>query len=307
MKFAAKASLKYQVLFVIGIIAISFSSIFIRWSDAEAPVIGMYRLFLTNLIMLPFVWRARKEMFSLTGRQWGWLLLSGTLLGLHFLFWIGSLSYTTVASSTVILTLEPILVVTASYFLFGTRINRTMVLGIGLALVGSIVIGAGDFQVSGSALHGDLLSLLGTFAVAAHMLAGKQILQSMSAFVYNFWVFFTAASLLAVYNLAQGYAFTGYSPKEWGVFLLLAVVPTLFGHYLFNWLMQYMSASAVSMAVLGEPVFASLLAWLLLKESLSGLQLGAGAVILAGVWLFIANNKEEAKSAPKPERYRKSA
>lgn len=270
-------------------------------------MIGMYRLFLTNLIMLPLVWKSRKEMFSLTGRQWGWLLLSGTLLGLHFLFWIGSLSYTTVASSTVILTLEPILVVSASYFLFGTRINRTMMLGIGLALVGSIVIGAGDFQVSGSALHGDLLSLLGTFAVAAHMLAGKQILQSMSAFVYNFWVFFTAASLLAVYNLVQGYSFTGYSSKEWGVFLLLAVVPTLFGHYLFNWLMQYMSASAVSMAVLGEPVVASLLAWLLLKESLSGLQLGAGAVILAGVWLFIANNKEVPKPAAEPERRRKSA
>lgn len=307
MNSTARASLKYQILFIIGIIAISFSSIFIRWSDAEASVIGMYRLFLTNLIMLPLVWKSRKEMFSLTGRQWGWLLLSGTLLGLHFLFWIGSLSYTTVASSTVILTLEPILVVSASYFLFGTRINRTMMLGIGLALVGSIVIGAGDFQVSGSALHGDLLSLLGTFAVAAHMLAGKQILQSMSAFVYNFWVFFTAASLLAVYNLVQGYSFTGYSSKEWGVFLLLAVVPTLFGHYLFNWLMQYMSASAVSMAVLGEPVVASLLAWLLLKESLSGLQLGAGAVILAGVWLFIANNKEVPKPAAEPERRRKSA
>ncbi|GIO45132.1 DMT family transporter [Paenibacillus apis] len=307
MNSTTRASLKYQILFIIGIIAISFSSIFIRWSDAEASVIGMYRLFLTNLIMLPLVWKSRKEMFSLTGRQWGWLLLSGTLLGLHFLFWIGSLSYTTVASSTVILTLEPILVVSASYFLFGTRINRSMMLGIGLALVGSIVIGAGDFQVSGSALHGDLLSLLGTFAVAAHMLAGKQILQSMSAFVYNFWVFFTAASLLAVYNLVQGYSFTGYSSKEWGVFLLLAVVPTLFGHYLFNWLMQYMSASAVSMAVLGEPVVASLLAWLLLKESLSGLQLGAGAVILAGVWLFIANNKEVPKPAAEPERRRKSA
>ncbi|WP_044477169.1 DMT family transporter [Paenibacillus antibioticophila] len=307
MNSTARASLKYQILFIIGIIAISFSSIFIRWSDAEASVIGMYRLFLTNLIMLPLVWKSRKEMFSLTGRQWGWLLLSGTLLGLHFLFWIGSLSYTTVASSTVILTLEPILVVSSSYFLFGTRINRTMMLGIGLALVGSIVIGAGDFQVSGSAVHGDLLSLLGTFAVAAHMLAGKQILQSMSAFVYNFWVFFTAASLLAVYNLVQGYSFTGYSSKEWGVFLLLAVVPTLFGHYLFNWLMQYMSASAVSMAVLGEPVVASLLAWLLLKESLSGLQLGAGAVILAGVWLFIANNKEVPKPAAEPERRRKSA
>ncbi|GJM69435.1 hypothetical protein HMSSN036_16510 [Paenibacillus macerans] len=74
--------------------------------------------------------------------------------------------------------------------------------------------------------------------------------------------------------------------------MLLAIVPTLFGHYLFNWLMKYLSASAVSMAVLGEPVFASLLAWLLLKESLSALQLSAGALILCGVWIFIRYGKE---------------
>lgn len=76
-----------------------------------------------------------------------------------------------------------------------------------------------------------------------------------------------------------------------GIFLLLAIVPTLFGHYLFNWLMKYLSASAVSMAVLGEPVFASLLAWMLLKESLTPLQLSAGALILCGVWIFIRYGK----------------
>lgn len=307
MQTNTKTSVTYQILFIVGIIAISFSSIFIRWSNAEASVIGMYRLYLTNLIMLPMVWKFRREMFSLTRRQWGWLLLSGALLGLHFLLWISSLSYTTVASSTVILTLEPILVVIASFFLFGTKINRIMLLGIGLALAGSIVIGAGDFRVSGTALHGDLLSLLGAVAVAAHMLAGKQILQSMSAFVYNFWVFFTAANLLAAYNLFQGHSFTGYAPKEWGVFLLLAIVPTLFGHYLFNWLMQYMSASSVSMGVLGEPVFSSLLAWVLLREALSGIQLVAGIVILLGVWLFISNSKETPKQAAEPDKYRESA
>lgn len=137
-----------------------------------------------------------------------------------------------------------------------------------------------------------MLSLLGTIAVAIHMLAGKQLLKHISAFVYNFLVFAVAATSLAVYNAICGLPFTGYAPREWGIFLLLAIVPTLFGHYLFNWLMKYLSASAVSMAVLGEPVFASLLAWLLLKESLSALQLSAGALILCGVWIFIRYGKE---------------
>lgn len=307
MNMKSKSSVSYELLYIIGIIAISFSSIFVRWSNAEVSIVAMYRLYLTNLLMLPLAWKYRGEMLSLTSRQWRGLLLSGAMLGLHFLLWMSSLRLTTVASSTVILTLEPILVMLGSFLLFGVKINRPMLIGMGVALVGSVAIGSGDFKLSGTALQGDLLSLLGTIAVAVHMLVGKQLLKNMSAFVYNFWVFFTAATMLAGYNAVRGFAFTGYAPREWGIYLLLAIVPTLFGHYLFNWLMKFISASAVSMAVLGEPVFASLLAWLLLKESLTGVQLVAGVAILGGVWIFIRYGKETSEAEPELSSLKKSA
>ncbi|RCX15359.1 drug/metabolite transporter (DMT)-like permease [Fontibacillus phaseoli] len=307
MNLKSKSFVSFELLYIIGIIAISFSSIFIRWSNAEVSVVGMYRLYLTNLLMLPLAWKYRKEMFSLTSGQWKGLLLAGAMLGLHFLFWMASLRLTTVASSTVILTLEPILVMFGSFFLFGAKINRPMLAGMALALIGSVAIGSGDFKLSGTALQGDLLSLLGTVAVAAHMLVGKKLLTNMSAFVYNFWVFFTAATMLAGYNAVRGFEFTGYAPREWGIYLLLAIVPTLFGHYLFNWLMKFISASAVSMAVLGEPVFASLLAWMLLKESLTWLQMIAGVVILCGVWIFIRYGKETPAVEPKLSTLKESA
>ncbi|MDQ0115106.1 DMT family transporter [Paenibacillus harenae] len=283
----------YDLLYMIGIIAISFSSIFVRWSEADVAVIAMYRLYLTNLLMLPFVWKYRHEFMRLSARQWRLLALSGVMLGAHFLLWMASLRLTTVASSTVLLTLEPLLVMLGSYWLFRTKANRMMLWGLGIALVGSILIGAGDFSLSGDALLGDVLSMLGAAAVAVHMLAGKQLRNEMSAFVYNFAVFFLAATSLAMYNIVLGNPFTGYSEREWGLFLLLAIVPTLFGHYLFNWLLKYMNAAAVSMAVLGEPVISSLLAWWLLHESLSGYQLAAGCFILFGVWLFIRHGKEK--------------
>lgn len=292
MHNAVKPLGKYEILYVIGIIAISFSSIFIRWSHADVSVIGMYRMFLTNLLMLPLLWRYREEIRKLSAKQWRGLLFSGLMLGLHLLLWMGSLRLTTVASSTVILTLEPIIVMFGSFFLFKTKINKAMVIGVTLALLGSVAIGSGDFALSRQAVTGDLLSLLGTVAIAVHMLAGKQLLHHVSAFVYNFSVFLVAGIAMAIYNVAAGIPFTGYSRGEWGIFLLLAVIPTLFGHYLFNWLMKYLSASVVSMAVLGEPVFASLLAWVLLKESLTPLQLSAGVLILFGVWIFIRYGKE---------------
>ncbi|WP_145046625.1 MULTISPECIES: DMT family transporter [Paenibacillus] len=286
------------LLFFVGIIAISFSSIFVRWSSADVAVIAMYRLFLTNLLMLPFIWKYRHEMLRLNFRQWALLVASGVMLALHFLLWMGSLRLTSVASSTVILALEPILILAGSIWLFKAKVNRMMIIGMGIALLGSIAIGAGDFQLAGTALQGDILSLLGTIAVAVHMLLGQFLRSGLSAFSYNFWVFFVAACTLAVYNLIQGHAFGGYAATEWGIFLLLAIVPTIFGHYLFNWLLQYMNATTVSMGVLGEPVFSSLLAWMLLGESLSTLQMSAGVFILFGVWIFIRYGKTKPQLAP---------
>ncbi|WP_160034556.1 DMT family transporter [Paenibacillus sp. An7] len=294
---------KYELLYIIGIVAISFSSIFVRWSAAEVSVIAMYRLFLTNLLMTPLLYKYRHDIFRLSKKEWITLGISGIMLGLHFLLWMSSLRLTTVASSTVILTLEPILVMLGSMWIFATKPNRMMLIGMGMAVAGSVIIGAGDFQVSGNALKGDFLSLLGTIAVAIHMIIGQYARKNISAFVYNFWVFLFAGSSLAVYNAGNQISFTGYDAREWGIFLLLAIVPTLLGHYLFNWLLKVMNATTVSMSVLGEPVIASLLAWVLLGEALTILQLIAGVIILTGVWFFLRYGSEplDAETMPLTE------
>jgi len=275
------------LLLLIGILAISFSSIFVRWSDAPVSVMAMYRLFLTNLIMLPLLFKYRSDIKQLIKWDWFWLFASGLMLGLHFLLWMGSLRYTTVASSTAILSLEPILVMVGSFWLFRHRTPLLGIAGMTLAIAGSILIGWGDLGLSAKALTGDVLSFLGTVAVAFHMLLGKNLRTRISAFIYSFFVFGVAGAVLAIYNLCLDFSFTGYPAKEWGLFLLLAIVPTLFGHFLFNWLLKYMKAASVSMTVLGEPIGAGILAYFLLGEEIRLHQVLAGCLLLFGVWLFI--------------------
>lgn len=285
------------LLLLVGIVAISFSSIFVRWSNSPVSVAAMYRLVITALIMLPFLWGFRQDMREIRLRDWIGLAWSGLALGLHFLLWMGSLKLTTVASSTAILALEPVFVLIGACIFFRQRTNLLAVLSMLVAITGAILIGYGDWGLTRQALLGDLLSLLGTVAVAIHMLLGKKLLSRVPAFLYSFFVFIFAAAILALYNLGLGYAFTGYEASEWVIFLLLALVPTLFGHYLFNWLLKYMRPESVSMSVLGEPLGATVLAYLLLGESVTWLQAAAGALLLLGVWLFLRSNEKE--PAPK--------
>ncbi|MCI3927220.1 DMT family transporter [Paenibacillus sp. TRM 82003] len=281
-----RKALIWSLLFV-GIVAISFSAIFVKWSAAPVSVIGMYRLALTLVGMTPFLFRYRAELRAVSRRDWLLLTLSGFMLCLHFLFWMGSLRFTTVASSTVLMTLEPILVMIGALVFFRERITRGAAAAMSVAIVGAVMIAWGDFRISGQALLGDALSVLGTLAVVVHMLLGQALRSRISSFVYSYVVFLAATLAFALYNVGAGHAFFGYASNDWLIFALMAAVPTVFGHLLFNWLLKFTGATTVSMSVLGEPVGASLLAWFLLGERLTPLQGFAGALLILGVWLFL--------------------
>ncbi|MGF7050293.1 drug/metabolite transporter (DMT)-like permease [Paenibacillus sp. DS2015] len=278
----------------IGIIAVSFSSIFVKWSSAPASIQGMYRLLFAVICMLPFGLRKLHELRRISMKTWFWLITSGVFLALHFLLWMGSLKYTTVSSSTIILALEPVFIWIGAYILFKERLSSVALIGMMVAIIGAVLIGLGDIGVSSTNLYGDLLSVLGTLAVAVHMLLGQKLLGDLSSYVYSLVVFSSAVIVFAIYNIGMGVSFTNYADREWAIFLLLAIIPTVLGHMLFNWLMKYISATTVSMSILGEPIGASLLAYLLLDETMSYIQISGGLLAICGLVLFMRFNKKHA-------------
>ncbi|KAA9004164.1 DMT family transporter [Paenibacillus spiritus] len=286
------------VLMLVGITAISFSSIFIKWSAAPVSIQGMYRLFFTSLLMLPFARPYTGSAARLKRSDWLLLLASGTMLALHFLLWMGSLRYTSVASSTMILALEPLFIMIGAYVWYKERTPSSALLGLGIALAGIGLIGWGDVGLSSDNLKGDLLSLGGTAAVAGHLLIGQKLAKRMPSYLYSLTVFAAAALVFAAYNLLMGIPFFDYPPREWGIFALLAVVPTVFGHVLFNWLLQFVSAATVSMNILGEPVGSSILAFLLLGERLGALQWSGGLLVIGGLayYLYIEGRNRRSRA-----------
>lgn len=221
------------------------------------------------------------------------LVLSGTMLALHFLLWMGSLKYTSVASSTMIMALEPVFIMLGVYFLYKEKTAVSAILGLSIAIGGVVFIGWGDIGISADNLKGDLLSVGGTIAVAVHMLIGQKLVVRMPSYLYSLIVFLSAAGVFAIYNLIMGISFFNYPANEWGIFLLLAVVPTVFGHILFNWLLQYVSATTVSMNILGEPVGASILAYLLLGEQLTALQWAGGLLVMFGLGVYLYTGRKK--------------
>lgn len=274
------------VLLFIAILSVSVSSIMIKSSDTATAIAGMYRLYISVVIMLPFVpWKAIRSL-RLSAKEWGALFLAGLLLGLYLLFWMESLVYTSVASSMVILALQPLFVMIGSYFVFRERAGILSALCLVTALLGSIIIAWGDIGVSREALIGDGLSLIGTILVSAYMLVGQKLSQKIDANLYSVVVFFLGGSVLLIYSILRGFSLTNYDSSDWTYFLLLAIVPTIFGQYIFNRLLKTIGATTVSVGIIGEPVLAIMLAYLFLGETISIFQFVGGLITLLGMLMY---------------------
>ena len=286
-----------------GILAVSTASIFIRLAQAHAPslVIAAGRLTLATLILAPIAWsQKRAELAALSRRQVGLALLSGFFLALHFATWITSLEYTTVASSVVLVSTVPLWVALLSPFTLKEPVTRLVLVGMVLALLGGAIVGVSDSCswganglacpsltdfLRGQAFLGDLLALAGAITAAGYLLIGRSLRAHMSLISYIFVVYGMAAVALLAIMFAAGQSPFGYPPLTYLWLLLLALIPQLIGHSTYNWALGYLSAAYVSIALLGEPIGSTILAYFLLSETPTPIKLGGAVLILAGIYV----------------------
>lgn len=276
----------------LGVLAASTAAIWIRLADAPPLVTGAYRLGLASLILTPFAFTVgRQDLQRLKRRDCSLAAVSGFFLGLHFATWITSLDYTSVASSVVLVSTNPLFVGLVSHFFLGERVGRAMWLGIAISVIGGAVIGLGDFDISWRALLGDFLALMGALAGSAYFLLGRRLRSRLSLLTYIFPTYWTAALVLLAAAGIAGDALRGYSGPTYGMFLLLALVPQLMGHSMLNWSLRHLSPALVAVSLLGEPILSTLLACLILSETPSLLELGGGVLILAGIYIALQGER----------------
>ncbi|UJF28027.1 DMT family transporter [Planococcus sp. 107-1] len=275
---------------IIGVFSVALSAIFVKMTSADSGVTAFYRMLFSILIMSPvFFMKYTQEIKKLSKRDWAFTSIAGIFLAFHFILWFESLNYTSVASSTVLVTLQPLFAFAGTYFFFKEKLSiKTLVSGL-IAVLGSVLIGYGDFKISGSALYGDILALIACALITGYLLFGQDVRQRLSLITYTFVVYSFSTITLFFYIIVKGESFGPYPASEWMWFLLLAIIPNLLGHTLFNWSLRWVSTNVISIAILFEPVGAAILAYFILGELLSSSQIIGGTVVLCGIILFVAD------------------
>lgn len=278
------------VLFV-ALLGISFAGPLVRYAGADPLAIATGRLGFSMLLLLaPLLISGQWRELRTLGR--GDLLLAsgaGVALAVHFWSWIASLGMTTIAASVVLVSLQPVGVAILSALLLRESPSRGQWIGVAIAMCGALVVGWGDARGGGAAgsnaLLGDLLALVGAATAAIYYVAGRSLRQRLGIWSYVAVVYGACFATLVALCVGRGVPLVGYPSRDVLVFALLAAGPMMLGHTGMNWALRALPAYIVNLTVLGEPVGATLLAWMLpgIGEVPGTETVVGGAIILGGV------------------------
>jgi drug/metabolite transporter (DMT)-like permease len=288
---------------LLGVLATATASILIRYAQNDMPslVIAAYRLSIASLVLAPIaLTRHRLELRALTRGEIGLGLLSGFFLAIHFATWITSLSFTSVASSVVLVSTAPLWVAVLTPFTLKEKLSHLAMVGLALALLGSAIVGLSDsctvsaaaircppFSefLSGTAFLGDLLAVTGALAAAAYLLVGRRLRGKVSLVPYIFLAYGMGAIVLVGIMAAARESPLGYPPIAYLWLILLALLPQLVGHTIINWALRFLSAAFVAVTMLGEPIGSTILAYALLGETPSVVKIFGAILILLGIYI----------------------
>lgn len=279
-------------ILIIGIIGVSTGSIFARLADAPALVTAAYRVGLASLILIPLAaWRARVELRSLSFRDIRLAVLSGFFLALHFATWISSLDYTAIANSVVLVNTIPLWVGLFTPLIAKDRLARATLVSIIISVGGGVIIGFGDFATGGRALLGDLLAVIGAICAAIYLLIGRNLRRKLSLISYVALCYGSAALFLWLVVLVLKLPLTGYSTQTVTAFWAMALISQIIGHTSYNWALKWFSAGFVAVALLGEPIGATIMAYIIFDEGLTWVKFIGGLFILSAIYIAAAGEK----------------
>jgi drug/metabolite transporter (DMT)-like permease len=270
----------------LAVVAASTSAILIRAGDAPEPIMALYRVVFTTLLLLPLARGAGGALSRVSRRDLLAAGVAGLALAAHFGTWFESVDRTTVAASTTLVQTQPVFVAAGAWLLLDERVTRRVVGGIALAIAGVAAMSAGGFvdaTVAPQPLLGNGLALAGAVAGGGYVLAGRSIRQRVAVVPYVLVVYSVAATGLLAVVLAAGHPLLGYPAHEWALIGGMAVGPGLLGHTLINWALEHVESSVVSVSLVAEPVGSTVLAALVFGEIPGALTLAGGVVVIAGI------------------------
>ena len=268
-----------------AVLALTFSSLFIRWANAPGTVTTFYRMTIGAIAFFPFFMHQPVEQRRID-RRWLFLpLIGGLFTAMDHATWATAIESTRVANATLLNNLAPLWVALVAILVWRERLPGGFWLGLVMALGGAAVVLGSDFVTRPQLNGGNLLAVASSLFYGGYFLTTQRGREHFSTISYVFIITFVCSLVLLGINLAQGKALTGYSGQTYLVFLAAGLISQVIGYFSTAYALGHLPASIVSPTMISQPVLTALLAIPFAGESLAPAQILGGLVVLGGIYL----------------------
>ncbi|HSO12889.1 MAG TPA: DMT family transporter [Anaerolineales bacterium] len=282
----------------IGVLALSFSAMFVRWADAPGPVTAFYRMFLSIFMLLPFVLPRTSTYSSIKSQNIIFPLLAGVFTALDLALWTTSLSYTTAANATLLGNTAPLWVALGTWLILKQKLSNTFWRGLAVTLAGAALIMGTDFILHPRFGIGDTMAVFTGFFYGGYFLFTEKSRVHFSP-IAHIWIVGIGASItLLIVNLVMHNPLTGFSTRTWIVFLSTALVSQLIGYMALAYALGHLPASIVAPTMVLQPVVTAILAIPFLGEIPNIWQGIGGGVALLGIYMVNQSHQQGARETP---------
>jgi len=289
---------------VLSAAMLSTSAIFIRYltQDLRMPplVLAFWRDTFAAVVLILVIARLRPFMLHVKRQDLLYLVAYGLVFAIFNILWTLSVSLNGAALATVLVYCSVAFTALLGWWLLKERLGWVKLLAVAFSLGGCALVSGALHPAAWSVyLMGILTGMLSGLCYATYSLMGRFASQrGLNPWTTLFYTISFAAAFLLLLNLLPGELLPGPTtngtdlfmvgsrPAGWGVLLLLAVGPTVLGFGLYNVSLGYLPSSVANLIATLEPVFTAVIAYLLLGERLTGMQLTGSLMILAGVALL---------------------
>ncbi|HKJ38069.1 MAG TPA: DMT family transporter [Anaerolineales bacterium] len=268
-----------------GVLALSFSAMFVRWANAPGPITALYRMFFSIFLLLPFFIQRTNTNPATKTRSIIFPLLAGVFTALDLALWNTSLSYTTAANATLLGNTAPLWVALGTWLVFKQRLSAAFWRGLAITLLGAAFILGADFLLHPRFGIGDVMAMFTGFFYGIYYLFTEKSRLYFGSVSHVFFVGIGASTTLFIINIALQNPLTGYSSRTWIVFLATALVSQLIGYMALAYALGHLPASVVAPTMVLQPVATALLAIPLLGEIPNIWQGLGGVVALIGIYI----------------------
>ena len=274
-----------MLLLCVAMFSVSTSPIIARYlHNVPAVAISFWRMGFGALILWGIC--LVKKQAPLKNENLKRTLIAGTLLGIHFALFFGSIKLTTIANATFLGTLAPLFTFFIEKFILKRNHAPIILVGLALAICGAIIIISNRFDFSSNYTIGNLLAIACSVFLGMAFIISENVRKEVGTISYSRALFSTAAITLLGIALISNTTLIGFSPGEFGGLLLLGIIPTLLGHGTMYFAIRYVSPTIVAATPMGEPILASIMAWFLFQEPVGIATFIGGSITLLGLFLL---------------------